>query len=173
MQEEIARHRETARKSQATRGRRVAEVDRKIAGMMRAIEDGLYEPQMKGRLAELKVEKAALAAEPAEAANAALDVLLHPSLPALYRRKVEELERVLEGADRAEAMELIRSMIDRVELRPRTNGKGLDAMLHGELAAILAACAEAESGGPSVKKGRLAAGTGKSTVGGCGGSQLP
>ena len=40
-------------------------------------------------------------------------------------------------------MDLIRSMIDRVELRPRAEAKGLDAVLHGDLAAILAACAGA------------------------------
>ncbi len=40
-------------------------------------------------------------------------------------------------------MDLIRSMIDRVELRPRSEGKGLEAILPGDLAAILAAWAGA------------------------------
>ena len=44
----------------------------------------------------------------------------------------------------AEAMELIRSMIERVDLHPREGGTGLDAILHGDLAAILAACAGAQ-----------------------------
>ena len=35
---------------------------------------------------------------------------------------------------------MIRSMIERVELRPRDEGQGLDAVLFGDLAAILAAC---------------------------------
>ncbi len=82
-------------------------------------------------------------AEAEEPIGPDLDVLLHPRLPEPYRRKVEALQRVLEGPDRAEAMELIRTMIDRVDLAPRPDGSGLDAVLHGDLAAILAACGEA------------------------------
>ncbi len=33
-------------------------------------------------------------------------------------------------------MDLIRSMIERVELRPRAEARSLDAVLHGDLAAI-------------------------------------
>ena len=84
-----------------------------------------------------------MAAEPDAASTSDLDVRLHPRLPDLYRRKVAELERVLEGPDRAEAMDLIRSMIDRVDITPRADGAGVDAVLHGDLAAILAACGEA------------------------------
>jgi hypothetical protein len=40
---------------------------------------------------------------------------------------------------RDEAMELIRSLIEKVELTPRKEG-GLDALLHGELARILVLC---------------------------------
>ena len=60
-----------------------------------------------------------------------LDVLLHPTLPEFYRRKVAELERVLDGPGRAEAMDLIRSMIERVDLTPRADGSGEDAVPHG------------------------------------------
>lgn len=98
---------------------------------------------MKQRLATLKAERQALSAENSTAEDAKLDVLLHPRLPELYRRKVEELERVLEGADRAEAMDLIRSMIERVDITPRADGTGVDAVLHGALAAILEACSGA------------------------------
>src|SRR5271165_1871157 len=38
----------------ASRERKAAELDRKIASIFRAIEDGLYEPAMKARLVELK-----------------------------------------------------------------------------------------------------------------------
>ena len=78
-----------------------------------------------------------------ETAEAEFTILSYPNLPELYRRKVAQLEAVLEGPDRAEAMDLIRSMIDRVELRTRSEGKELDAVLHGDLAAILSACAGA------------------------------
>ena len=123
---------------------KLAEIDRKIAGIMRAIEDGLYEPVMKERLGTLKAERDALNENPEQTAENDLVILAHPNLPALYRRKVEQLEQVLEGPDKSEAMELIRSMIERVDLHPREGGTGLDAVLYGDLAAILAACAGAQ-----------------------------
>ena len=51
---------------------------------------------------------------------------------------------MLDGPDRAEAMDLIRSMIERVELAPRDGDKCLEAVLFGDLAAILAASAGAD-----------------------------
>ena len=120
---------------------------------------------MKERLTTLRAEKANLEADASEPAEADLQVLLHPRLPDLYRRKVEALERVLDGPDRAEAMDLIRSMIERVELRPRADGdKCLEAVLFGDLAAILAASAGADkqklpgAGGPPGSQLSLVAG---------------
>jgi site-specific DNA recombinase len=142
-QEVVGREREERKAQVRQREKKRAEVERKIAGLMKAIEDGLYEPSMKDRMKALQAEREALAAEPDTASTHDLDVLMHPRLPELYRRKVAELERVLEGPDRAEAMDLIRSMIDRVDITPRADGGGVDAVLHGDLAAILAACGEA------------------------------
>ena len=62
--------------------------------MIRAIEDGLYQPSMKDRMAALEAEKAQLTAELATRPDTT-PVALHPNLPVLYRRKVEELERLL------------------------------------------------------------------------------
>ena len=143
MQDELAALRRERKAEDARRTRKRAEIDRKISGMMRAIEDGLYEPSMKDRLKALQNERKALDVDDGETAEAELTILSHPNLPELYRRKVEQLEAVLEGPDRAEAIDLIRSMIARIDLRPREGAKGLDAILHGDLAAILAACAGA------------------------------
>jgi site-specific DNA recombinase len=100
---------------------------------------------MKTRLKDLQAERARLGADADDGAEAELTILSHPSLPDLYRRKVEQLEAVLDGDDRTEAMKIIRTMIDSVELRPRANANGLDAVLHGDLAAILAACGGAKT----------------------------
>jgi hypothetical protein len=145
MQEELGREQQRRKADTSRRDKKLAEVERKIGGLMRAIEDGLYEPSMKARMAELKAQKGLLEAEAGAPAGPDLAVLLHPRLPELYRRKVEQRERVLDGPERAEAMEAIRSMIERVELTPRPDRKGLDAVLHGELAAILAGCGAASS----------------------------
>jgi site-specific DNA recombinase len=143
MQHELAALRRERKANNAKRMRKLTEIDRKISGMMRAIEDGLYEPSMKERLKALQNERLALQVDVGETAEAEIAILSHPNLPELCRRKVEQLEAILEGPDRAEAMDLIRSMIDRIELCPRTEAKGLGAVLHGDLAAILAACAGA------------------------------
>ena len=122
---------------------RLAAVERKIAAMIRAIEDGLYQPSMKDRMAALEAEKAQIVAEIAARPDTT-PVALHPNLPVLYRRKVEELERLLADAELGvEAMEAIRSTITRIVLTPRAEG-GMDALLEGDLARILAICAGAE-----------------------------
>src|SRR5262249_47994030 len=130
---------------QAQMSRQLAEVERKIAGVVKAIEDGLYTPALKGRMTELEAEKAKL-----EAASVppAAPVRLHPNLPEIYRRQVAELECALnDPLVRDEAAEAIGDLIERVVLTPRTDAAGLDAVLHGDLAQILALCAEGKRRG--------------------------
>ena len=150
MREEMKALRSNRQAEQAQRMRKLAEIERKIAGIIRAIEDGLYDSAIKERLVTLKAERDALQANPEKSVEDELVILAHPNLPALYRRKVQQLEQVLEGPDRDEAMELIRSMIERVDLHPRESGTGLEAILHGDLAAILAACAGAQVNAPDL-----------------------
>ena len=107
------------------------------------MEDGLYQPSMKERLGALEAEKARSVAELAAKTDAP-PVALHPNLPALYRKKVEELEAVLADAELgAEAMEAIRAMITRIVLTPGA-ADGMEAVLEGDLAQILTICAVAE-----------------------------
>jgi site-specific DNA recombinase len=121
---------------------RLAQVERKIAATIRAIEDGLYQPIMRERMVALEAEKARLVAELAAKPDAA-PVALHPNLPVLYRKKVEELEAVLADPELgAEAMEAIRAMITRIVLTPGADG-GMEAVLEGDLARILAICEDA------------------------------
>ncbi|MDA0704996.1 MAG: hypothetical protein O3A96_17430 [Proteobacteria bacterium] len=68
-------------------------------------------------------------------------VHLHPNLPSIYKTKVEALEAALnETATRPEAGEIMRSLIDRIVLRPAD--EGMAAELHGDLAGILAMCGD-------------------------------
>ncbi|WP_434622047.1 recombinase [Azospirillum sp. B2RO_4] len=124
-----------------TRERELAAVERKIAGILKAIEDGLYHESMKERLTILEADKARLLATSDGDGTDLPSVLLHPQLSDLYRRKVEALEAALAGGeDSAEAMEMVRIMIDRVVLTPSPASAGLDADLHGELAGVMAVC---------------------------------
>ena len=68
-------------------------------------------------------------------------MLLHPNMAAHYRRQVANLAEALNAADnRAEAADLLRSLIDRIDRTPNSGGK-LNIDLHGDLAGILSLAA--------------------------------
>jgi site-specific DNA recombinase len=83
-QEVVGREREERKAQVRQREKKRAEIERKIAGLMKSIEDGLHEPSMKERMKGLQAERKALA-EPEVSSGPDLDVLLHPRLPELYR----------------------------------------------------------------------------------------
>lgn len=115
----------------------LGQVERKIANLMTAIEDGLYQPSMKARLGELEGRKAELSSALADQQEE--PVILHPALPDLYRRKVAGLIKTLNQPDlRAEAVKILRGLIDEVRATPRDGNRGLDLQFVGDLAAILA-----------------------------------
>ena len=64
-------------------------------------------------------------------------MLLHPNMAAQYRQQVANLAQVLNREEnRGEAADILRSLIDRIELRPNQQGK-LEIDLYGDLAGIL------------------------------------
>jgi site-specific DNA recombinase len=114
--------------------RALAEVERKIAGIVKAIEDGAYNSTLKERLTALEKEK--VAAETRLAAIGATPPLrLHPNLSAIYKKKVEKLAEALnQPGTAAEAGEIMRGLIDRIVLTP--DGAILKPELYGDLAGI-------------------------------------
>ncbi len=103
-----------------------------------------------------EVEKAVLIRQK-ETPSGTPNVSVHPNLAAVYRRKVEELEQLLEDAEhKDEAMEHIRSLIEKIELTPKEEG-GLDAVLHGDLARILALCSTGAEAAKEAKPTRAVA----------------
>ena len=116
----------------------LAGVERKIAAILAAVEDGLYSPSMKQRLTDLEARKQELAANLAATPKAPVRVL--PNLAELYADKVANLADALnDEAIKPEAVELIRSLITRIDLVPDDAApNGLRAEVHGDLAAILA-----------------------------------
>jgi site-specific DNA recombinase len=142
-QEEVNRQAAERTQSHAQDQGRLEAVRRKIASMIRAIEDGLYQPSMKARMAELETEKAALE-ERLAAAPEPPKVRLHPNLAGVYRQKVEALEQALaDPSIKAEAMEIVRSQIERITLTPNVEGS-LDIHLYGDLARIMQLCEAAD-----------------------------
>jgi hypothetical protein len=119
-------------------------VVRKIASIVAAIEEGKYSRALGDRLAELERQRDLILARKVESPAATIRV--HPRLADVYAEKVQQLEEALnEPPIREEATELLRSLIDRVELRPRGSGQGLDALLFGDLAEILGFCGKDEN----------------------------
>src|SRR5213080_709746 len=71
-------------------------------------------------------------------------VRLHPNLAQLYREKIADLHLALADPElRAEALELIRGLIERVELHPAEDGFRIE--LVGEIASMVTLSAGAES----------------------------
>jgi DNA invertase Pin-like site-specific DNA recombinase len=164
-QEEVNRQMAERSQSRTHDEGQLEAVRRKIASMIRAIEDGLYQPSMKARMAELETDKAALEERLAEAPEPPT-VRLHPNLAGVYREKVAALEQALANPlDKTEAMEIVRSQIERITLTPNAEGS-LDIHLCGDLAHILQWC---EAGpGKSERPGTGVPGRGLSVVAGAG-----
>ncbi|MFD0850610.1 recombinase family protein [Sphingosinicella xenopeptidilytica] len=114
----------------------LGKVERAIAGIMAAIEDGMYQPAMKARMAELERQKADITARLSEAPASVPDI--HPGIAEVYRRKVERLVETLDDPEtRAEAAADIRSLVGKIVLFPGDKRGEVHATLHGELMGIL------------------------------------
>ena len=134
--EEINR-RNHERRAEAEVDRRALEkIGRGIKGIMVAIEDGMYQPAMKARMDELERQKALIEARLAEALGDVPDV--HPNIAELYRAKVIRLaETLTEPEANGAAREDIRSLVGEVVLTPGEKRGEINAILRGELTAIL------------------------------------
>ncbi len=116
--------------------RGLARIERAVAGIMAAIEDGMYQPTMKARMAELDCEKAVITARLAEAPADVPDV--HPGIAEIYKRKVAALTETLGDPNtRLDASHDIRSLVGKIVLHPGAKRGEVHATLHGSLMGIL------------------------------------
>ncbi|MCI4590423.1 recombinase family protein [Sphingobium sp. BYY-5] len=119
-----------------TDARALEKIDKAIAGIMTAIEDGLYQPVMKARMTELERQKADIAARMAQAPEMIPDV--HSGIAEIYRRQMKRFTKALEDPEtRLDASDAIRSLIQRIVLHPGEKRGELHATLHGALMGIL------------------------------------
>jgi site-specific DNA recombinase len=108
-----------------------------------AIEEGKYSRALWDRLGELERQRDLIQVRKVQ--NPAGTVRLHPRLADVYAEKVQQLEEALNDPSiREEAAEVLRSLVDRVELRPGDQGQGLEALLYGDLIEILGFCGKDE-----------------------------
>ncbi|HEV7310911.1 recombinase family protein [Sphingopyxis sp.] len=116
--------------------RALAKIDKAVAGIMAAIEDGLYQPSMKARMAELEHEKAEIAARLAEAPARVPDV--HPGIAEIYKRKVARLTETLNDPQaQLDASADIRALVGKIVLHSGEKRGEVHATLHGSLMGIL------------------------------------
>jgi hypothetical protein len=134
--EEVNRQNRERRIQSDTDTQALAKIECALAGIMTAIEDGLYQPAMKARMAELERQKSEIEARLAQAPAVMPDV--HPGIADIYRRRVARLAETLDKPEtRPEAAGAIRSIIGRIVLSPGDKRGEMRATLHGELMGIL------------------------------------
>ena len=138
-QEELARLQRECGRTAAQLKDQFASVERKLEGVLRAIENGAWNDSLQERLNELEAQQAALREKLQAAAIPAPVVRLHPNAVALYAAKVADLQAALNQPDiRLEAMEALQTLIERIVLTPDESAPDRLAIeLHGDLAMIL------------------------------------
>jgi DNA invertase Pin-like site-specific DNA recombinase len=155
---EVNRRRQGAELERAAAESELAAVTRKLNGLIDAIAEGFRAPGLQQRLDDLEARKAEL--EVRLTAPAPSPVRLHPNLAQVYREKVANLHSALADPElRTEALDLIRGLIERVELYPAEDGFRIE--LVGEIANIVTLSAGAESVGSELGRAsvKVVAGT--------------
>jgi len=134
--EEMNRLNHDRRARAETDHRALHKIERAVAGIMAAIEDGLYQPSMKARIDELERQKAEITQHLSEAPADIPD--MHPNIANVYRKNVGRFTEALADPDGGrEAAEALRSLIGEIVLTPGKKRGEVHAELRGELMAIL------------------------------------
>jgi site-specific DNA recombinase len=144
--EEMNRLNHKRRAKAATDEKALIRIEKAIAGIIAAIEDGMYQPSMKARMDDLERQKVEINARLSQAPTNVPD--LHPNIANLYRLRVERLTEALNDPDGGrQAAEALRSLIGEIRLTPGGKRGEVHAELRGELFGILD-LAKTEEGGP-------------------------
>ena len=100
------------RRAQGEQDSKVLEkIEKAIAGIIAAIEDGMYQPSMKARMDELERQKAEIIVRQLKAPTDTPDV--HPNIASIYRKRVERFTDALHNDDDGSvAAEELRSLIE-------------------------------------------------------------
>lgn len=138
----VARDRES---ELAIKRKELAGVTRRLDGLIDAVADGLRTPGLKARLEDLEQRKAELEAE--LACTPSPVPRLHPNLAEVYRGKVARLREVIQDSrDRNEALDILRGLIDVIEIAPSDEGFRIE--LFGEIAKMVALGKEPKKDAP-------------------------
>ena len=139
--EELNKARKSASSRRAQMESDLAKTNRQIENLVEAITEGMFHASMKEKMSALEAHKADLEAK-LSATPDPDPILLHPRLADVYAEKIRQLIATHnDSALRLEATEILRSLIDKVVLRPDAAYPNNHAIeLHGALAGILSLC---------------------------------
>ncbi len=167
-QREVQKERIESISARGEAERRLTKVCKDIDSIITAITEGMFHPSMKTKMDGLEAEKAHLEAQQ-RGIPSADPITLHPGLADIYARKVANLAEALNAEDtKAEAADILRSLIDKLILTPDPTAPGGHKIeLFGELGAILSLCdngiatnAKARTVGAAVRQVTMVAGAG-------------
>jgi site-specific DNA recombinase len=119
----------------AGKRRELEKVQRKLDRLLDAIADGLQSPRLQEKLDQLEAQRLELRQAIDMAPGSAPS--LHPNLAETYRQRVEALQQAVAGRDGLAARDALRSLIERIVLRPSA-GHGFEVELVGEIGAMIA-----------------------------------
>ncbi|WP_235399180.1 recombinase family protein [Sphingomonas sp. SRS2] len=142
-----------ARRDRAQIERRHAEASRKVDRLVAAVAEGGSDfAEIRAALGKARADRDRLAEDMREI-EAHNVVALHPSIIDDYRRQMDDLARTLTGdADnREEAAPVLRSLIERITVKPAEGPRGVEIEITGRLANILALAA----GSPNIDTGTV------------------
>ena len=139
--------------------------ERDLARLVQALLEGVPASAVREKMTELEARRDALRRRLSASEDNA--IRLHPKMASYYRAQIADLRTALsESGRRTEAAEIVRKLIDRIELSPvARNGRNtLSVSLYGRLAGILPMATKAktpldESDAP-MKVTKLVAGAG-------------
>ena len=145
----------------ASRGE-LARLTKQRENIIQAIKDGVPATEVKDDLARIVTRREEL--EALLAGTKEEPALLHPNMGAEYRKQVANLAQALSREEnRGEAADILRSLVERIELRPNQQGK-LEIDLYGDLAGILTLAGKKirplDQNDPSVQQVKVVAGVG-------------
>ncbi|NQV79365.1 MAG: recombinase family protein [Alphaproteobacteria bacterium] len=131
---------------QNERQRDLTRCESRLRKLVEAIADGVPHRTLRAELEKLEARREQLEREIRSGAEP--KPLIHPNLAELYRKKVVELETLLteDGAE-AEAVQLVRGLVEEITLSPEAGELRVD--LKGDLAAILAIASNKKPAGES------------------------
>ncbi|WP_420026542.1 recombinase family protein [Fuscovulum ytuae] len=136
--EEVERQRKSRTDNRPALQKELEKVTRSIDRALAFILEGDGDPgSIRGKLTELEARKRDLERQLSQT-HPAPNLEILPNLGDLYRRKVHEMSQLLlDEACRPQAMEIVRSLVERIEVAPGAKRGQANVTLYGALASIL------------------------------------